>query len=126
MPCRRVLKDCGVGNDEIEDLQIGFAPCDQHRLARLFSHKGAHIEEAARRVRLIVSEPRSSNSYTQPANVLVIPINLVDGKCVGFIYCDPESSSRCRLTPDNGLFCRESLSPVIEISIVLKKLGVSL
>lgn len=82
-PARRYLEERGIGDEQSELFQLGYAPDEWRALADFLEARGAD-PQVAEQVGLLVKQPRKSGHYDRFRNRLMCPIAQTTGDVVGF------------------------------------------
>jgi DNA primase len=80
---RDYLKERGIGEEQSELFQLGFAPDEWRALGDFLEARGADAQ-VAEQVGLLVKQPRKSGHYDRFRNRLMCPIVQTNGEVVGF------------------------------------------
>ncbi len=82
-PARRYLQERGIGDEESERFELGFAPDEWRALGDFLEARGAD-SGIAEQVGLLIKQPKKSGHYDRFRNRLMCPIIQTTGDVVGF------------------------------------------
>lgn len=80
---RDYLRSRGIGEEQSEAFQLGFAPAEWRHLADFLEARGADLP-VAEQVGLLVKQPRKSGYYDRFRDRLMCPIAGTNGEVVGY------------------------------------------